>query len=197
MKIFFALLFMLAKTLSATTHDFIVAKMSEQCIPADSAFEGIIVEGDRKYFCSLVLKIDGLLVEDQVLVNGTKTPLVPTKKKLDLKIFNQLIGCDNKKIIVARIKKYLATAGINTANLSQGLFGYRPVYIIGATQTDQKAAQVWIDKETFLPVRQIGAGFVMTFDKPESVGNMTKKFPRTIVMSSSEINYNIALSKKR
>lgn len=192
----FVLLFLLMSVpLLANTIDFVVTKMSERCIPREVTFTAIVAEKNLRQAHTLTLKKTGLVAKTPVSDDKKSPPTQPTT--FDLKILNELVGCDGKKIVIERLKKYFKKASINEgAPLAQGLFGYQPVYIIGADQKDSTSPQVWIDKETFLPVKEIGKGYVATFDKPMMISAVQKSFSRIITIAATENSYTISLAEE-
>jgi hypothetical protein len=51
------------------------------------------------------------------------------------------------------LHRHLALKGVDLAVASLGLWEERPVYVLGARFPDAAASQIWVDKETLLPLR--------------------------------------------
>jgi hypothetical protein len=51
------------------------------------------------------------------------------------------------------LHRHLALKGVDLAVASLGLWEARPVYVLGARFPDAAPAQIWVDKETLLPLR--------------------------------------------
>jgi hypothetical protein len=51
------------------------------------------------------------------------------------------------------LHRHLALKGVDLAVASLGLWEKRPVYVLGARFPDAAPAQIWVDKETLLPLR--------------------------------------------
>jgi hypothetical protein len=51
------------------------------------------------------------------------------------------------------LHRHLAIKGVDLAEASLGLWEERPVYVLGARFPDAAPSQIWVDKETLLPLR--------------------------------------------
>ena len=58
------------------------------------------------------------------------------------------------------LEQRLSSHGVDFTVSSVGRFQGQPVYVIGAQYPDETAPQIWLDKETFRPIRWIIAGKV-------------------------------------
>ena len=65
----------------------------------------------------------------------------------------------------ALLEKRLSSHGVDFMVSSLGRFQGQPAYVLGAQYPDETAPQIWLDKETFRPIRWIITGKVA--DNPE------------------------------
>lgn len=94
-------------------------------------------------------------------------------------------------------RAYLSKVGVDLTTVSQGLFANEPVFIIGAHPTNYYAPQIWIDKTTFLPVKEITHGRVVTFEKWTASEFLPgKKFPRIVKTSVGDTVETMSVSEK-
>ena len=61
------------------------------------------------------------------------------------------------------LHKMLLSSNVDTGTTSLGIFEGRVVYVIGADYPDESVSQVWVDKESLLPVRWIN----VSSDEPD------------------------------
>lgn len=65
----------------------------------------------------------------------------------------------------ALLEKRLSSLGVDFTISSLGRFQGQPAYVLGAQYPDETAPQIWLDKDTFRPIRWVITGKVM--DDPE------------------------------
>ena len=65
----------------------------------------------------------------------------------------------------ALLEKRLASHGVDFTISSLGRFQGQPAYVLGAQYPDETAPQIWLDKDTFRPIRWVITGKVA--DNPE------------------------------
>lgn len=162
------------------TH-LILDHMSKNCLK-EQKFNGMLTEGQTQAFLKLRLDSQGLFITE-------KTPLdqrpAIKNEPFDIAILAKLLSCNSG---IKEFEKYLTELGVDVKKVSLGLYEYEPVFIIGADPTDEKSAQVWVQKNNFLPVKQIGQNRTTRFKW------IDKKFPALINTQENGLETNLALS---
>lgn len=193
------------------TADFIIDEMAKRCVvvsPAEVKLQGVITKKDvgpvDKSSADLVLKQDGLFVIKRSQVNSQKgaptgnNAVLGAKESVALQILSELIECQSKTgASIEKLKAYLNKAHIDLKTVSLGFFAYEPVFIIGARPNDAKSPQLWIEKASFLPVKEVSLGRVTTFEKWSVINSLLgKKFPSIINTSIGDRLHSIAISEQ-
>jgi hypothetical protein len=74
---------------------------------------------------------------------------VDSEDRLDL--YKDLILYRQRNLLIQRLERL----GVNTAVASLGRFQDQPVFVLGAAYPNEAAVQVWLDKQSFRPLRWI------------------------------------------
>jgi len=97
----------------------------------------------------------------------------------------------------AKMSQFLASADVDMTKVSHGLFHYEPVFIIGADPSNDRLPQLWVEKQSFLPVRVIFKDKAITFEQWTSLLGMPKtKYPRIIRITVKDTVETITLVEK-
>lgn len=162
--------------------DFILAEMNKRCVAGTTTFNGAITEQGKTSFATLTLT-EGALVD----ANNKS-------RNLPLYFLSHWLGCKQNEFLV---KNSLATLGIDIKKVSHGLFENEPVFIVGADAKDSQSPQLWIDKNNFVPVKEIAKGRITTFEKWMVVEALPgKKFPSLIITTADNGVFHLAISEK-
>ncbi|MDJ0784614.1 MAG: hypothetical protein QNJ22_21805 [Desulfosarcinaceae bacterium] len=90
----------------------------------------------------IYLEVDG---EALLLIDGRRVPAGESwfERFKDLLLFNRRLS----------LHRHLVREGVDLAVASLGLWQARPVFVLGARFPDAAPAQIWVDKESLLPLR--------------------------------------------
>jgi outer membrane lipoprotein-sorting protein len=126
----------------------------------EAASVGVIVEADEtlRYLFPDIFRSDSISQHASRvhLVSGGKTLTVVDQKIVanDETLFDLY-----KDILLYRsgesLGKRLAAAGIDTSLTCLGRFEGRTAVVLGSEKPDERVSQVWVDKETFQPMRWV------------------------------------------
>lgn len=129
----------------------------------EAASDGVIVEADEtlRYLFPDIFRSDSISRHASRihLVSGGKTLTVVDQKIVanDETLFDLY-----KDILLYRSReslgKKLTAAGIDTTLTCLGRFEGRIAVVLGSEKPDERVSQVWVDKETFQPMRWVLAG---------------------------------------
>ena len=116
------------------------------------------------------------LREETVLPEGKRISVFTGEKSLSIKatgerkarrsgpnFFAHLVaggGPNDKASLAERMMRDLEAYGVDTQKISHGRFDGRIAFVIGAKPFETNKPQVWIDKDTYHPLRVIVAGKV-------------------------------------
>jgi hypothetical protein len=162
----------------APTIDLILAEMAKHCLRNKGPMKGILQSGDDISFVDLTLNDEGLMIVSKESVTG-KSAKSTAQEKIDLAVVQELVTCEAHG--AKRLKDYLHAHGIDTAKVNHGMVGGDPAFIIGADPADTKAPQLWIDKQSFLPLIEKTADEQISFEHWAFEGMLSdKKWPSTL-----------------
>jgi len=154
--------FMIKHTGSARSFE-----VRHKAIIYDSDLEGGTQELDEvlyhrhpNRFRSEVNSPDG----EQIRVVGPEGAIVVTNGRIISEAespfdhFKDVLLCGKEDVVMGR----LTETGIDLNTVSLGRFRDRIAYVIGARYPDESVPQIWIEKDTFRPIRYIvrGQGFM-------------------------------------
>lgn len=90
-----------------------------------------------------------------VLSKGRALTIIDGKVEVDAEtrfdLYKDILLFRSRKLLVKRLSRF----GIDVTVSSLGRFQDRIVYVLGANYPDESVPQIWIDKETFRPLRWI------------------------------------------
>lgn len=171
---------------SVPSLDVILAEVSKNCLKAQK-LNAIVTRGYEKSFALMKLNDLGLFItEERSIIEGK--PKKPIKDKEDLYFLAKLMGCKTSSK-VDELKKYLSQIGVNLNMITYGLWMNDIVFIIGAGPTDEHAAQVWVEKNSFLPVKEVSRGRTTIFRW------IDKEFPSSISTFEGDEKSSLSISK--
>jgi hypothetical protein len=178
--------------------DFLLGEMAKQCITGKASFVGMRERDEGVSFISARLENSAFLLSNQVDVKEGERDQKASQDNKDYPVnfLSLLMDCKNSNL--ESMRAYLSKLGIDLSReVAHGFFNYDPVYIIGASPSEPKAPQLWIDKRTNLPLRENGAEHEIYFDKWTMIQGLSgKKFPSIITSTKDGKVEKLSLSLK-
>ncbi len=175
------------------TADFILAEMAKRCISAQTEFNGVLKQANEISLASLALTAGGLIIKSKTSATDSDAQPKESGERVNLYVVQNLVGCHHDQ--AKRIKDYLTALNVDLSKINHGLANFEPAFIIGADPTDSKAPQIWIDKQNFLPVKEIAAQYETVFEHWAPVtGLADKRWLSTLrsVRNNEEIKLDMA-----
>lgn len=90
------------------------------------------------------------------------------------------------------INDYLIKNAIDKEKVSLAIFDNEPAYIVGAQAGDTKSPQLWLNKDSYLPVKEQRGLCEITWKKWQSNNDKSFLYPRLITMKNDENIIDIA-----
>ena len=110
--------------------------------------------------------------------------------------FWELIALLNKNDPLL-VKHFLRNAGVDSMTVTQGLFLNEPVFIIGAKPNVPDVAQLWGEKQSFLPVKLIAFGRKVIYEKWAGLEDTpTMKYPRIVKVIAKDSIETLSMAEK-
>lgn len=175
-----ALLFQ-ASSLKASTPPgaFIIELMAKSFLSNKTRFKAIITQDDNYFLLDLN--------KDNTLSINQPSPL----PSLKLGILDELMSSSSKTKII----EYLNMIHVDIEVVGLGLFANEPVYILGASTPNSMASQLWINKNSLLPVKELSSEQEIIFEKWQLLSKQKAKFPRLITKKTASNRTVISMAE--
>ena len=169
--------------------DFIILETAKRCISGHGKLRGVEQKGDEINFVDLELSGNGLTMGSKVSATTSNAKPIVTNEKVALYVVQELSNCQGD--VAKRIKDYLVAHGIDVSKVSLGFFGFDPVFIIGDVD-----AQLWIDKQNFLPVKEKTPNYETVFEHWTSLSMLSdKKWPSTLSLTANQSKIKLDMAE--
>jgi hypothetical protein len=172
------ILLFFASTSYADFFSVIIENMSQICLKPQIFKQAMMDKNGEQFFAVLEWKEDLVITETRSVLSNEVTK---KHEPVDIHLA-KLLKCQG-----LAIKNYLLEKKVDINKVTFGLLDYEPVFIIGADPTDLKSPQLWVQKSSFLPVKEIINGQTTIFKWTD------KNFPSEIETEKDGVKLSLSL----